>query len=114
MKHLLLAISLLATTSIFAESNRTHLSRLDNQVKIQLRNQIGYPEYLKAEEGDHEADLTFTLDSLGAIEVVNVASTDTKLKQYLVEQSSHIHIDMDEAVGQAGGTYRIHLQFRLL
>ena len=114
MRKLIIAISFLAITgAAFAGNNNTATALTpEKKLDFSIRNQVSYPNFLLEKEGEHTAEVHFTINADGTINVKDIVSEEQDLKANLMNQIKDFSVN-------TGGldlteTYKVVLRFNTI
>ena len=87
MKKIFIAISFLAiTAAAFAGNCNTKNISPEKKLDASIQNQLAYPEFLLERPGEHTAEVHFTINPNGTINVKEIQSDETDLRENLIYQ----------------------------
>jgi len=113
MKKLLLAAVLIAASiSTFAATNTQAPLLAEKSISLSIRSQIQFPDCLRERDGEHDATITFRVNTCGTISVQDIETDDEELKADLMTQAPGIKVD---AAGQdSRDIYKVVVRFKTL
>jgi hypothetical protein len=87
-------------------------SKNETNVYKQIKSQMPFPDFAKKEQINGKVSVEFKLNERGSIEILNMNYSHLKLKEYVIEQLSKMHLQMPEK--DQGKTYRVAFTFNLI
>ena len=113
MKKLIFAISFLAMTAVaFAGNNNTKTITPEARLDASIQDQVAYPHFLVEKPGLHSAEVHFTLNADGTINVKDILSAESDLKANLIYQLKTFVVSTNGL--DLKDTYKVVLRFNTL
>ena len=113
MKKFIIAISFLAMTAVaFAGNNNTKVITPEARLDASIQDQVAYPHFLEERVGEHSAEIHFTLNANGTINVKDIVCEESDLKDNLNYQLKTFVINTSGL--DLTSTYKIVLRFKTL
>ena len=113
MKKFIIAISFLAmTAAAFAGNNNTKVITPEARLDASIQDQVAYPRFLIERVGEHSAEIHFTVNADGSINVKDVVCDEADLKGNLMYQMKTFVVNTNGL--DLTSTYKIVLRFNTL
>jgi hypothetical protein len=112
MKKLLtIVLFMAATTAIFAGSNDKIISP-EKKLNMEIQDQVAVPPFLTERIGEHIAQLIFTVNANGTINIQNIETPETDLKDNLMRQVKDFKVNT--AGLDLNTTYKVALRLNVV
>jgi hypothetical protein len=113
MKKVIFAISFLAiTTFAIAGNNSAKTASPEKVLDFSIQSQVAAPNFLLEREGMHTAEIHFTVNPDGTVNVKDVVSDEQDLKENIAYQMKNITVNTTGL--DLKDTYKIVLRFNIL
>ncbi len=113
MKKLIIAISFLTiTAAAFAGNNAAKVITPEKKLDYSLQSQVAYPNFLLERPGEHMAELHFSVNADGTINVKNIVSEEEDLKENLMYQVKTFVVNTNGL--DLRDTFKVVLRFNTL
>jgi hypothetical protein len=113
MKKLIFAISFLAiTAAAFAGNNNIKTITPEKRLDYSIQQQVAFPNFLADRQGEHTAEIHFTLNADGTMNVKDMVCDETDLKNNLMYQIKAFTVNTEGL--DLRDTYKVVVRFNVL
>lgn len=113
MKKFIIAISFFAISAVaFAGNNNTKVITPEARLDASIQTQVAYPHFLEERVGEHSAEIHFTVNADGSINVKDIACDEADLRDNLKYQMKTFVVNTNGL--DLTSTYKIVLRFNTL
>ena len=113
MKKIIIALSFLAiTAAAVAGTTQTKKFTPEKILDASIQTQLVYPDFLLQKEGEHTAEVHFTINPNGTISVKEINTEEPDLKENLTYQLKTFRVSTSGL--DLSDTYKIVLRFNTL
>jgi len=113
MKNLIITISFLAiTAAAFAGNSKEKVYTAEQKLDYAIQTQIGAPNFLLERAGMHTAEVHFSVNADGSINVRDISCAEQDLKENITYQLKDIKVST--AGIDPKDNYKIVLSFNIL
>jgi hypothetical protein len=113
MRKLIIAISFLAiATASFAGNNNAKTITPERRLDESIQDQVAFPNFLLERPGKHTAEVHFTVNTDGSINVKDIVSDEQDLKENLLYQIKTFSVNTTGL--DLKDSYKVVLRFNTL